>query len=116
MLTAEMKEIRKSFETGPAQVEKMCGNALGMVVNMTDTDIAANGVSREEEERKSSNGVWPEWMKAGDRRLLQASTVTPDVVVAADESRKYRKVAEAPKKSSERYGLELYGKGRRVCG
>ncbi|CAI0540081.1 unnamed protein product [Linum tenue] len=104
------KEIRKSLETGPVRVEKMCGNALGMVVNMTETDIAANGVSREEEER-SSNGAWPEWMKAGDRRLLQASTVTADVVVAADGSGKYRKVSEAvaaaPKKSTKRYVIRI---------
>ncbi|CAI0540077.1 unnamed protein product [Linum tenue] len=79
----------------------MCANALGMVVNMTEVDIAANGVSR----------VWPEWMKAGDRRLLQASTVTADVVVAADGSGKYRKVSEAvaaaPKKSGKRYVIRI---------
>ncbi|CAL1394776.1 unnamed protein product [Linum trigynum] len=108
------KEVRKSLETGPVRVEKMCGNALGMVVNMTATDInAANGVSREEEESKSasSNGAWPDWIKAGDRRLLQASTVAADVVVASDGSGKYKTVSEAvaaaPKKSSKRYVIRI---------
>ncbi|MQL72917.1 hypothetical protein Taro_005278 [Colocasia esculenta] len=34
-------------------------------------------------------------MTATDRRLLQATTVTPDVVVAADDSGNYRTVAPA---------------------
>ncbi|CAN0902886.1 Pectinesterase 3 [Linum grandiflorum] len=101
------KKVRKSLQTGPVRVEKMCGNALGMIVNMTETDMAlANAVKR----RSNSNG-WPEWMKGGDRRLLQAATVTPDVVVAADGSGKYRKVSEAvaaaPSKSSKRYVIRI---------
>ncbi|CAN1785990.1 Pectinesterase/pectinesterase inhibitor U1, partial [Linum perenne] len=106
------KNVRKSLETGPIRVEKMCGNALGMIVNMTTTDIAnaANNKNQKVEDDSSSSS-WPKWMKAGDRRLLQASTVTADVVVAADGSGRYRTVSEAvaaaPKKSSKRYVIRI---------
>ncbi|CAN1162448.1 Pectinesterase 3 [Linum perenne] len=108
------KNVRKSLETGPIRVEKMCGNALGMIVNMTTTDIAnaaVNNKNQKVEDDSSSSSSWPKWMKAGDRRLLQASTVTADVVVAADGSGRYRKVSEAvaaaPKKSSKRYVIRI---------
>nr|AAG17110.1 putative pectin methylesterase 3 [Linum usitatissimum] len=104
------KKVRKTLETGPVRVEKMCGNALGMIVNMTETDMASatNAVNTE----GGSSGSWPIWMKGGDRRLLQAgTTVTPNVVVAADGSGKYRRVSEAvaaaPSKSSKRYVIRI---------
>lgn len=95
------------------RVEKLCSNALAMLTNMTDTDI--------ENERKLSGGRklvaaeggsgWPQWLSAGDRRLLQSSSVTPDVVVAADGSGNYRTVsaavAAAPEKSSRRYVIRI---------
>ncbi|CAN0881763.1 Pectinesterase/pectinesterase inhibitor U1 [Linum grandiflorum] len=106
------KKVRKSLETGPLRVEKMCGNALGMLVNMTTTDIAnANANAAAVNNKKKDSSEWPKWMKAGDRRLLQAGTVTPDVVVAADGTGKYRKVSEAvaaaPKKSTKRYVIRI---------
>lgn len=54
---------------------------------------------------------WPEWLSVGDRRLLQSTAVTPNVVVAADGSGNYRTVSEAvknaPSKSSKRYVIRI---------
>lgn len=95
-------------------VEKMCSNALAMIKNMTDTDIAneiaLKGRNLREDEEGGIN-EWPEWLSAGDRRLLQSTTVTPDVVVAADGSGNYRTVsaavAAAPEGSSKRYVIRI---------
>ncbi|KAK3025125.1 hypothetical protein RJ639_043907 [Escallonia herrerae] len=114
------KHVREVLLAGQVHVEKMCSNALAMIKNMTDADIATyekemklNGRKlKEEEEVDSSSGIkWPEWLSAGDRRLLQASGVTPNVVVAADGSGNYRTVsaavAAAPSKSSSRYVIRI---------
>ncbi|KAJ6327859.1 hypothetical protein OIU77_028015 [Salix suchowensis] len=54
---------------------------------------------------------WPGWLSVTDRRLFQSSLLTPDVVVAADGSGKYRTVsaavAAAPKHSSQRYIIKI---------
>ncbi|XWS12224.1 hypothetical protein CRYUN_Cryun37aG0071500 [Craigia yunnanensis] len=107
------KKIRKALIKGEKYVEKMCSNALAMIKNMTDTDIAnemlktSNRKLKEEE----SGIAWPEWLSAGDRRLLQSSSVTPDVVVAADGSGNYKTVSEAvakaPERSSKRYVIKI---------
>lgn len=83
-----------------------------MLCNMTKKDM--------ENERKlnggrklaaADGGGWPQWLSAGDRRLLQASTVTPNVVVAADGSGDHRTVsaavAAAPEKSSKRFIIRI---------
>lgn len=112
------KEVRKALLAGQVHVEKMCSNSLAMIKNMTDTDIAnelrlastTNRKLKEEKEKDQESG-WPEWLSAGDRRLLQSSAVTPDVVVAADGSGKYKKIQEAvnaaPSKSSKRYIIKI---------
>ncbi|MQL80210.1 hypothetical protein Taro_012652 [Colocasia esculenta] len=114
------RRIRKGLKGAVEHVSHMCSNALAMVINMTDGDIAAAELA----EKKSSSGRsrrllmddvddegFPEWMTAADRRLLQATTVTPDVVVAADGSGNYRTVAAAvaaaPEKSSRRYVIGI---------
>lgn len=55
--------------------------------------------------------VWPEWLSAGDRRLLQATTITPDITVAADGSGNYRTVsaavAAAPERSTKRFIIRI---------
>lgn len=62
---------------------------------------------------KSSKGEFPKWIKAGERRLLQAplSGVTPDVTVAADGSGNYTSVmdavAGAPDNSTRRYVIYI---------
>lgn len=100
----------------------MCSNALAMIKNMTDTDIAnyeaKMGITKnrklmaEEEDNNNNDEIqWPEWLSAGDRRLLQSSSVTPNVVVAADGSGNFRTVAAAvaaaPEKSSKRYVIRI---------
>ncbi|XVE88551.1 hypothetical protein DITRI_Ditri19aG0078100 [Diplodiscus trichospermus] len=109
------KKIRKVLIDGEKYVEKMCSNALAMIKNMTDTDIANEMLIKASSNRKlkeEENGIaWPEWLSAGDRRLLQSSSVTPDVVVAADGSGNYKTVSEAvakaPERSSKRYVIRI---------
>ncbi|XP_057770514.1 pectinesterase [Salvia miltiorrhiza] len=108
----EDKHVRDVFVGGQVvRVEKLCSNSLAMLCNMTKKDM--------EEERKlnggrklaEAEGGWPEWLSAGDRRLLQSSSVTPNVVVAADGSGNYKTVAAAvaaaPEKSSKRYIIRI---------
>ncbi|XP_027125590.2 pectinesterase-like [Coffea arabica] len=105
------KHVRQELSNGEVHVEKLCSNALAMIKNMTDTDMEreseAGGRKLEEEE---TNG-WPNWLSAGDRRLLQSSTVTADVVVAADGSGDFKTVSAAveaaPEKSSSRYVIRI---------
>nr|CAC01624.1 putative pectin methylesterase [Populus tremula x Populus tremuloides] len=108
------KKVRKALLKGQTHVEKMCSNALAMIKNMTDTDIAnelQNTNRKLKEEKEGNERVWPEWMSVADRRLLQSSSVTPNVVVAADGSGDYKTVSEAvaaaPKKSSKRYIIQI---------
>ncbi|XP_065848727.1 pectinesterase-like [Euphorbia lathyris] len=97
-------------------VLRLCSNALALIKNMTDTDLAreknSNSFSRKKLEEENGMGMgWPKWLSAGDRRLLQATTVTPNVVVAADGSGNYRTVSEAvaaaPERSSSRYIIKI---------
>lgn len=106
--------VQGALLEGEEHVEKMCSNALAMIKNMTDTDIATQQrlMGRKlKEETKNKNNGWPEWLSDGDRRLLQSLTVTPNVVVAADGSGNYKTVsaavAAAPKKSSKRYVIRI---------
>ncbi|PSS18148.1 Pectinesterase [Actinidia chinensis var. chinensis] len=50
---------------------------------------------------------FPEWLYAGDRRLLQEATLTPNLTVAKDGSGDFRTIQEAvnkvPKKSTSRF-------------
>ncbi|XP_057504265.1 pectinesterase-like [Actinidia eriantha] len=106
------KRVRKALAAGEIYVEKMCSNALAMIKNMTDGDIADElRVSGRKMAEEGGGDGWPEWLSAGDRRLLQSSTVTPNVVVAADGSGNYKTVsaavAAAPEKSSKRYVIRI---------
>ena len=95
----------------------MCSNALAMIKNMTDTDMAIqrmkmqNRKLKEEEDSVDESIKWPEWLSAGDRRLLQSSSLTPNVVVAADGSGNYKTVsaavAAAPDNSKTRYIIKI---------
>ncbi|CAK7356440.1 unnamed protein product [Dovyalis caffra] len=108
------KKVREALLKGESHVEKMCSNVLAMIKNMTDTDIAneLKTTNRKlKEEKDGDESVWPEWMSVADRRLLQSSSVTPNVVVAADGSGNYKTVsaavAAAPQKSSKRYIIRI---------
>ncbi|KAJ1390767.1 Pectinesterase, catalytic [Sesbania bispinosa] len=107
------KHFRKSYlEAGQVHVEHLCSNALAMTKNLTDTDIANYQNNRKRLMEQEEDGIkWPQWISASDRRLLQADSVTPNVVVAADGSGNYRTVsaavAAAPEKSSKRYVIRI---------
>ncbi|KAL9387609.1 hypothetical protein Peur_020733 [Populus x canadensis] len=108
------KKVRKALLKGQIHVEKMCSNVLAMIKNMTDTDVANELKTTNRklmQEKEGNESEWPEWMSVADRRLLQSSSVTPDVVVAADGSGNYKTVsaavAAAPKKSSKRYIIRI---------
>lgn len=95
-------------------MEHMCSNALAMIKNMTDTDMAIQRMkmqNRKLKEEEDESVEWPEWLSAGDRRLLQSSTLTPNVVVAADGSGDYKTVsaavAAAPDNSKTRYIIKI---------
>ncbi|XP_068665378.1 pectinesterase-like [Aristolochia californica] len=104
------KKVKKELEKGLGHVKKMCSNALAMICNMTGTDMASEkektGASERRLEEMGDDG-FPKWLSAGDRKLLQAGDVTPNVKVAADGSGDYRTVSEAvavaPEKSSMRF-------------
>ncbi|GJR49574.1 pectinesterase/pectinesterase inhibitor U1 [Tanacetum coccineum] len=107
------KKVRKELEKLEERVDKMCSNALAMICNMTNTDIANENKlkGRNLKEENLDDSEWPKWMSVKDRKLLQSGTVTPNVVVAADGSGNYRTVAAAvaaaPSKSSTRYVIRI---------
>ncbi|KAM0001204.1 putative pectinesterase [Helianthus debilis subsp. tardiflorus] len=108
---APSKLLRKAIFKGQDRGGKMCSNVLAMIKNMTEEsdDMASDAkikmVKGEEEI------MWPEWLSAGDRRLLQSGTETPNVYVAADGSGDYTTVAAAvaaaPSKSATRYVIKI---------
>lgn len=106
------KHVREALLDGQVHVERMCSNALAMIKNMTDTDIANENkmVNRKLMEAVEET-KWPEWLSAADRRLLQSSSATPNVVVAADGSGDYKTVsaavAAAPDNSKTRYIIRI---------
>ncbi|KAJ4874075.1 Pectinesterase/pectinesterase inhibitor 3 [Raphanus sativus] len=124
------KKVRKALLKGLMHVEHMCSNALAMIKNMTDTDIAnfepkakvtSNNRKLKEEETTVAADIasvgeldaegWPTWLSAGDRRLLQGSTVEADATVAADGSGTFTSVAAAvaaaPENSNKRYVIHI---------
>ncbi|CAN1827805.1 Pectinesterase 3 [Linum perenne] len=106
------KRVRGALLQGQVHVEHMCSNSLAMIINMTDSDIINDRLNqlpnRKNEEMEEK---WPEWVSAGDRRLLQAEEVKANVVVAADGSGDYTTVTEAvaaaPNKSDERFVIRI---------
>ncbi|KAJ0091287.1 hypothetical protein Patl1_13706 [Pistacia atlantica] len=108
----ELQGVRKTLIKGQIHVFKMCSNALAMIKNLTDTDMANEvQTSRRHLGEVENEKGWPEWLSAGDRRLLQSTTVTPDVTVAADGTGNYLTVSEAvaaaPASSSTRYIIKI---------
>ncbi|KAL0292396.1 UNVERIFIED_CONTAM: Pectinesterase 1 [Sesamum calycinum] len=106
------KVVRRALVAGQMHVFRLVSNVMAIIKNLTDTEMAKNSYSSPERRlREDTNSEWPEWLSAGDRRLLQASTVTPDVTVAADGSGNYRTVsaavAAAPEGSSRRYVIRI---------
>ncbi|KAF7847015.1 hypothetical protein BT93_L3441 [Corymbia citriodora subsp. variegata] len=102
------KKVGEALLAGQLHVFRLCSNALAMIKDMTDPDMA-------NERRLSSNRGLKEEIKEeeGDliRRLLQSTTVMPDVTVAADGSGDYMTVSEAveaaPERSERRYIIKI---------
>ncbi|KAL3744603.1 hypothetical protein ACJRO7_013813 [Eucalyptus globulus] len=112
------KKVREALLGGQMHVFHLCSHALAMVKNITDADAAnrrlpsSNRRLKEEIKEEGQEPIqWPQWLSAGDRRLLQSTTVTPDVTVAADGSGDYRTVSEAveaaPERSERRYVIKI---------
>ncbi|KAL4331892.1 hypothetical protein GQ457_07G045480 [Hibiscus cannabinus] len=106
------RKVRQAIIDGQVHVFQMCSNALAMITNLTDTDMASQGQPSSGRQLKEQDETeWPEWLSAGDRRLLQATTVTPNVTVAADGSGDFRTVSEAvaaaPERSTTRYIIKI---------
>ncbi|KAL2481910.1 Pectinesterase/pectinesterase inhibitor 3 [Abeliophyllum distichum] len=108
------KKVRSALLKGQMHVFRLCSNVLALIKNITDTDAQTAGNRDSSVERRlgeKNEHEWPKWLSAGDRRLLQASTVTPDVTVAADGSGNYRTVSEAvavaPESSTRRYIIRI---------
>ncbi|XP_057535688.1 pectinesterase-like [Amaranthus tricolor] len=112
------KHVREVLKSGQVHVERMCSNALAMIKNMTDFDIAAelsankkrkliNGYNNDHKNSPNEFGGWPMWMSREDKRLLQEGQPRADTVVAADGSGDHRTIAEAvaaaPNKSKKRF-------------
>ncbi|CAJ1976065.1 unnamed protein product [Sphenostylis stenocarpa] len=102
----------KHLEAGQVHAEHLCSNALAMTKNLTDTDMANSNINKPRKTMEAHDDImWPDWISAADRRLLQTGTVNPDVVVAADGSGNFRTVsaavAAAPEKSSKRYVIKI---------
>ncbi|KAL8462743.1 hypothetical protein ACS0TY_033675 [Phlomoides rotata] len=103
------KKIRRALIAGQMHVFRLVSNVMAIINNLSD---AETGSSASRTRRLGEDGdEWPEWLTAGDRRLLQASTVTPDVTVAADGTGNYltvaAAVAAAPTGSSRRYVIRI---------
>ncbi|KAL2481951.1 Pectinesterase/pectinesterase inhibitor 3 [Abeliophyllum distichum] len=108
------KKVRSALLKGQMHVFRLCSNVLALIKNITDTDAQMAGNRDSSVERRlgeKNEHEWPKWLSAGDRRLLQASTVTPDVTVAADGSGNYvtvsAAVAAAPESSTRRYIIRI---------
>ncbi|KAL1532940.1 Pectinesterase/pectinesterase inhibitor 3 [Salvia divinorum] len=110
------KKVREALIDGQMHVFRLVSNVMAIIKNLSDHEVAAKLKSEgrtlaEAEAEAEDQGEWPEWLSAGDRRLLQASTVTPDVTVAADGSGNYTTVAAAvaaaPESSSRRYVIRI---------
>ncbi|KAI3802797.1 hypothetical protein L1987_30940 [Smallanthus sonchifolius] len=104
---APSKQLRSLIIRGQDHGGKMCSNVLAMIKDMTDSDMADDGNVI----KMFKDDKWPEWLSAGDRKLLQSGTVTPDMTVAADGSGDYTTVAAAvaaaPSKSGTRYVIKI---------
>ncbi|KAI5593256.1 hypothetical protein BDE02_03G002400 [Populus trichocarpa] len=111
-----LRELREWFhDPSKDDAGNMCSNTLALIKKLIEnTKAIANRLkttSRKLKEEDDSAEGWPEWLSVTDRRLFQSSLLTPDVVVAADGSGKYRTVsaavAAAPKHSAKRYIIKI---------
>ncbi|XP_008800482.2 pectinesterase-like [Phoenix dactylifera] len=112
------RRLRREILSGLTHVTHMCRNALAMIKNMIDADIAAADVAADGRGRRMlgfdiDEEGFPDWMEKKDRRrLLQATgEVKANAVVAPDGSGDYKTVGEAvaaaPAKSKTRWVIQI---------
>ncbi|GKD28917.1 pectinesterase inhibitor domain containing protein, partial [Tanacetum coccineum] len=108
---ASSKQLRKSIIQGLDHGGKMCSNVLAMIKDMTDKDIAKEADFNILNYNLNQDKVWPEWLSAGDRKLLQSGNVTPNATVSTDGSGDYTTVVAAveaaPSNSKSRYVIKI---------
>ncbi|KAG6772827.1 hypothetical protein NC652_017925 [Populus alba x Populus x berolinensis] len=106
------KKVREAL-SGIVDVKGECKKALEMIESepTADTATGLKNTDRKLKEDNDRNEGGAEWLSVTDRRLFQLSSLTPDVVVAADGSGNYKTVsaavAAAPKYSSKRYTIRI---------
>uniref|UniRef100_A0A6M2EFW2 Pectinesterase n=1 Tax=Populus davidiana TaxID=266767 RepID=A0A6M2EFW2_9ROSI len=107
------KTARQKLFSDIIDVRENCRMALEMIKSepTADTATGLKTTDRKLKEDNDRNEGGAEWLSVTDRRLFQLSSLTPDVVVAADGSGNYKTVsaavAAAPKYSSKRYIIRI---------
>jgi len=116
-------EVRSYMEPGIRHIARMVSNSLAMATKLAGAAAHAPSTSTStvsvHEEQQPFTGCgqmvkgFPQWVKAGDRRLLQAaaSGINANAVVAKDGSGAYTTVsaavAAAPTNSKSRYVIYI---------
>ncbi|XP_042041105.1 pectinesterase-like [Salvia splendens] len=89
------KKVQAALIAGQKHVFRLVSNAMAIINSLSTAEEAAAAALKARPEERRLEEEWPEWLSAGDRRLLQSSTVRADVTVAADGSGNHRTVAAA---------------------
>ncbi|KAJ0981007.1 hypothetical protein J5N97_009262 [Dioscorea zingiberensis] len=89
-------------------------NTISSLVASSLREISSTSGSKNTSRRlllRSKTTGFPDWVRAGDRKLLQTSTPKADVIVAQDGSGNYKTVSEAvaaaPAESEKRYVIYI---------
>ncbi|KAG9134965.1 hypothetical protein Leryth_001230 [Lithospermum erythrorhizon] len=105
------RKIRSFFLNEQLHTFRLCSNVLAMIKNMSNANVDKIGGKNYSNNNNNAGHEWPKWLSGGDRKLLQATTVTPDTIVAADGTGNYMTVAAAvaaaPSGSSRRYIIRI---------
>ncbi|XP_071685766.1 pectinesterase 2-like [Rutidosis leptorrhynchoides] len=86
------------------------GQLLPLISNNNVSKLISNTLAMNKggsEPASYSNG-FPTWVKPGDRKLLQSSSPTPNVVVAQDGSGNFKTIGEAITAAGKRSGSSRY--------
>ncbi|XP_047066539.1 pectinesterase-like [Lolium rigidum] len=112
-------DVRSYMEPGIRHIARMVSNSLAMAKKLPGAAAPSPSTPSVQQERQPFTGYgqmvkgFPRWVKAGDRRLLQAapSGINANAVVAKDGSGGYTTVsaavAAAPTNSKSRYVIYI---------
>jgi pectinesterase len=112
-------DVRSYMEPGIRHIARMVSNSLAMAKKLPGAAAPSPSTPSVQQERQPFTGYgqmvkgFPRWVKAGDRRLLQAapSGINANAVVAKDGSGGYTTVsaavAAAPTNSNSRYVIYI---------